>query len=419
MNLASLAWRSLWNRRGTAALVVVSIALSVVLLLGVERLRDQARTSFANTVSGVDLVVGARTGPVNLLLYSVFRLGEPTSNVSWESYRTFAEHDRVKWTVPLSLGDSHRGFPVVATNRDYFEHYRYGDRRSLKLAEGEEFDGVFDAVLGARVARELGYSVGDRIIVAHGGGEMAHTRHDDKPFFVTGILEPTGTPVDQSVHVSLEGFEAIHVDWRGGAPVPGLSISAEQARRMDLTPSGITAFLVGLESRVAVFGVQRDVNNFQDEALMAILPRLTLQQLWDLLAVGERALLAVSLLVLVVALVAMMSALLTGLNERRREMAILRALGARPWQIFALILGETLLLTVLGALLGVVVMQAVVAAAGAWLGSALGMTISAWPPSPREWWLLAAVIGGGLVAGLWPATRACLNALQDGMTVRL
>ena len=419
MNLVSLAARSLWNRRGTAVLVVVSIALSVTLLLGVERLRDQARTSFANTVSEVDLVVGARTGPVNLLLYSVFRMGEPTSNVSWESYRRFAEHDQVKWTIPLSLGDSHRGFPVVATNQDYFEHYRYGRGQSLELAEGEIFDGVFDAVLGAEVARELGYALGDEIIVAHGAGEMAHARHDDKPFFVTGILEPTGTPVDQSVHVSLEGFEAIHVDWRGGAPIPGLSVSAEEAREMDLEPSEITAFLVGLQSRVAVFGVQREINEYGDEPLMAILPRLTLQQLWDLLAVGENALLAVSLLVLVVALVAMMTALLTGLNERRREMALLRAMGARPWHVFALILGETLLLTLVGAMVGVVVMQGVALGASQWLGSALGMTIAAWPPSPREWWLLGAVIAGGLLAGLWPALRACLNALQDGMTVRL
>ena len=124
MTILTLAGKSLWNRRLTSALVVCSIALSVALLLGVERLRTQARASFANTVSGVDLIVGARGGSINLLLYSVFRIGDPTNNVSWASYRAWAAHPQIAWTVPLSLGDSHRGFRVLGTTRDYFQLYR-------------------------------------------------------------------------------------------------------------------------------------------------------------------------------------------------------------------------------------------------------------------------------------------------------
>lgn len=419
MTILPLAWRSLWNRRGTALLVVFSIALSVVLLLGVERLREQARGSFANTVSGVDLVVGARTGPMNLLLYSVFRLGEPTANVSWDAYQHFADDRRVAWTIPLSLGDSHRGYPVLATNRDYFEYFRHGRGQPLRLAEGRPFDDVFDAVLGARVAQQLGYRLDQEIVIAHGMGELNLSKHDDKPFRVAGILEPTGTPVDNTVHISLQGFEAMHVDWRGGAPIPGLSISAERAEQMTLQPRSITAFMVGLESRVAVFGLQREINTWREEPLLAILPGLTLQQLWDLLAVAENALLAVSALVLLVALLVMLTALLTGLNERRREMAILRAVGARPRQIFALIIGESLLLSLLGALLGVLLLQALATAASAWLSLQLGMTISAWPPSANELVLLGVVIVGGILAGIWPALRASRHALQDGMTQRL
>ena len=419
MTMLSLAWRSLWNRRATAILVVLSIALSVILLLGVERLREQARGSFANTISGVDLVVGSRTGPINLLLYSVFRLGEPTANVSWQAYQHFADDRRVAWTIPLSLGDSHRGYPVLATNQDYFEYFRYGRSERLRLAEGEIFDDVYDAVLGARVARALGYSLGEEIVLAHGMGAVSLTQHDDKPFRVVGILEPTGTPVDNSVHISLQGFQAMHVDWRGGAPIPGLSISAERAAQMSLQPRSITAFMVGLESRVAVFGLQRDINTWRDEPLLAILPGLTLQQLWDLLAVAENALLAVSVLVLLVALLVMLTALLTGLNERRREMAILRAMGARPRQIFALIIGESTLLSALGILLGVFLMQGMTLAASGWLSLQLGMRISAWPPSSTEIWLLGVVLFGGILAGLWPAWRASRNALQDGMSQRL
>ena len=419
MTVLSLARRSLWNRRSTAALVVFSVALSVALLLGVERLRTEARESFANTLSGVDLIVGARSGPINLLLYSVFRLGDPVSNVSWESYQKLAEHPQVDWVVPLSLGDSLRGSPVIGTTTDYFKHYRYGRSEPLRLAQGEQFDDVFDAVLGAAVARRLGYGLGDSIVLAHGTGAVSLTKHDDKPFTVVGILAPTGTPVDNSVHISLEGMEALHVDWRGGAPMPGLSIPADRVRNMNLTPDSVTAVLVGLTSRRAVFQVQRQINTDRSEALMAILPGLTLQQLWDLMRVGESALLAVSALVLLVALTVMLTALLTGLNERRREMALLRALGARPWQIFALIIGESLLLSVLGAVLGILLLQGLALGAAGWISGQLGLTISLWPPTLHELKILAALLAGGILVGLWPAWRAYRNALADGMTIRM
>lgn len=419
MTMLKLARASLWNRRATAALVVCSIALSVALLLGVERLRTEARQSFANTLSGVDLIVGARSGPINLLLYSVFRMGDPTANVSWASYESLREHPRVAWAVPLSLGDSHRGFPVLGTTPEYFEHYRYRQGKPLSLASGRIFDDMFDAVLGAEVARKLGYREGQRIVLAHGTGAVSLTHHDDKPFRVVGILAPTGTPVDSTVHIGLAGMEALHIDWRGGAPLPGYRVRADQVREMSLTPSSVTAVMLGLTSRRAVFQVQREINSRRDEALQAILPGLTLQQLWDMMRVGEQALLAVSALVAVVALTVMLTALLTGLNERRREMALLRALGARPWQIFALVLGESLVLSLAGALVGILLLQALAWGASNWLGGQLGVTLQLWPPTWREAALLAGLIGGGVLAGLWPAWRAYRNALLDGMTIRM
>ncbi|AJD49754.1 lipoprotein release ABC transporter permease [Isoalcanivorax pacificus W11-5] len=419
MTVLKLARASLWNRRSTAALVICSVALSVALLLGVERLRVEARHSFANTLSGVDLIVGARSGPINLLLYSVFRMGDPTSNVSWASVEKLRTHPQVDWIVPLSLGDSHKGFPVLGTSAAYFEHYRYRQGESLRLASGGIFDDVFDAVLGAEVARKLGYQQGARLVLAHGTGAVSLTQHADKPFRVVGILERTGTPVDNTVHISLAGMEAIHADWRGGAPLPGYRLSAERVREMDLTPSSVTAVMVGLTSRRAVFQVQRQINTDRDEALMAILPGLTLQQLWDMMRVGEQALLAVSALVAVVALTVMLTALLTGLNERRREMALLRALGARPWQIFALVIGESLVLSLGGAVLGVLLLQGMAWAASDWISGQLGLTISLWPPTAHEAALLAALLAGGVLAGLWPAWRAYRNALVDGMTIRM
>ncbi len=415
----ALALKSLGNRRFTTVLTIVSIALSVALLLGVERIRKEARSSFSNTVSGTDLIVGARSSPVQLLLYSVFRIGNATNNISWESYQEIARMPSIEWTIPISLGDSHHGYRVLGTNADYFERLRYADGRRLELASGRVFQNVFDAVLGAEVARTLGYQIGDPIVIAHGAGEVSFIEHDDKPFEVVGILESTGTPVDQTVHVLLEGMEAIHIDWREGAPIPGQSISADRVRGMDLTPRAITAFLVGLESRIAVFGVQRFVNEYRREPLSAILPGVALQELWDLIGVAERALLAVSAFVVAIGLCGMLLALMTSLNERRREMAILRSVGARPLHVFALIAGESVMLTVAGIFGGMVLLYGLVIVAQPIILSRFGLLIGIAGLSGYELILIATVSLAGFLIGAIPAYRIYRYSLADGMTIRI
>ena len=252
MAIIRLALLSMLNRRVTAGLTLLAIALSIAMLLGVEKVRRDARGAFANTISGTDLIVGAPSGAIQLLLYSIFRIGNATSNISWESYEDVAGFPRVRWTVPIALGDSHRGFRVMGTSGAYFEHYRYARTESLAFSEGAPFEDVFDAVLGAQVAQRLGYVLGDKLIVSHGAGEVSFLDHDDKPFRVAGILAPTGTPVDRTVHVSIEGFTAMHIDWKAGARIPGLTVSADEARAMDLTPKTITAFLVGLDRKISM-----------------------------------------------------------------------------------------------------------------------------------------------------------------------
>ena len=419
MAILALALRSLLTRRATALLVVLSIGPSATLLLGVERLRTQARAGFANTISGTDLVVGARTGAAALLLHAVFRIGHATASVSWASYQEIARHPRVRWTIPLSLGDSHRGFAVLGTSADYFRHYRYARTRGLDLEGGRPLEDVYDAVIGAAVARELGYRLDQPIFVAHGAVDAGTARHDDKPFRVVGILRRTGTPVDRTVHVTLAGLEAIHLDWAGGMRVPGSAVSAEEARRQDLTPHSITAFLVGLDSRTAVFHVQRFANEYRKEPLLAILPGVVLQELWDAIGVAEQALLGVSALVALVGLSGMVTALLAGLNERQREMAVLRSVGARPRHVLALVVGEAAALAAAGIALGVGLLYLGLLGARSIIQTRLGLAIEIGLPSRHEWLLLAAVLVAGVAAGLWPALRAYRYALADGLTVHV
>jgi len=254
MQLLRLALASLANRRFTALLTVFAIALSACLLLAVERVRTEARASFASTISGTDLIVGARSGSINLLLYSVFRIGNATNNIRWSSFETFAQSKAVKWAIPISLGDSHRGYRVMGTNTDYFAHYQYGRKQSLRIRKGRIFEDSepFEVVLGAEVADRLHYDLGQSIVLAHGVATVNLVMHDDKPFTVVGILARTGTPVDRTLHISLAGMEAIHIDWQNGMPAQGNArISAEQARHMDLTPKAITAWHAAANQRVS------------------------------------------------------------------------------------------------------------------------------------------------------------------------
>ena len=417
--ILTLALKSLFNRKATAGLTVVSIALAVTLLLGVERIRTEAQNSFTSTISGTDLIIGARSGPVQLLLYSVFRIGNASNNISWASYRELAALESIDWTIPISLGDSHRGYRVMGTTADYFDHFRYGTKQQLEFQNGKPFADLYDAVLGAEVARELGYSMGDPIVIAHGAGSVSFVEHDDKPFVVAGVLKPTGTPVDRTIHVSLEGIEAIHIDWQEGIPVQGRTVSAEQARKMDLTPKQITAFLVKLKSPMAIFGVQRMVNNYREEPLTAILPGVALQQLWEITGVAEKALMAVSTFVVVVGMLGMLTALLTSLNERRREMAILRSIGARPLHVFVLIIGEAMGITLLGIILGVIMLYGLLVAVQPVVLSMFGFYLAIGGSSAYETLLMGAIFLAGTLIGIVPGWRIYRYSLADGMTVRI
>lgn len=418
-HLLILAARSAWNRRLTLGMTLVAVTLSVTLLLGVERIRHDAREGFSHSVSGTDLIVGARTSPVQLMLYAVFRIGEATNNMRWQSYLDLKLNPAVAWAVPLSLGDSHRGFPVLGTNASYFDHFRYGDDRALGFKEGQPFKGVFDAVLGADVADQLGYKLGDRIVLTHGIGGIGGLEHADKPFVVTGILAPTGTPVDRTVHVSLEAISAIHLDWQGGAPLPGFSIPQQFVQKFDLTPKDITAVLVGLKSRIGVFKMQRYVADYAGEPLLAVLPGAALSQLWQVIGTVEQALLAVATMVVVVGLAGLVAVVLASLNERRRELAILRSVGARPVDVFVLLILEGLFITLLGCILGVALLAGASAVIGPWVQTRYGIGVAPRLISPDELRLLAAVIGAGLMSSLVPGYRAYRLSLADGLTPRL
>ena len=417
--LLRIAYQSLSNRRTSALLTVFSIGLALALVLSVEKLREQTRQSFTQTISGTDLLVGARTGSLNLLLYSVFRIGHATNNMRWQSFLALKEHPQVKWAIPISLGDSHKGFAVLGTNEDYFAHYRYAQNQALTLSQGRVFNDPFEVVLGAHVAKALNYQLGDALVLAHGTAKVSLHEHGDKPFTVVGILAPTGTPVDRTLHIALEGMQALHIDWRHGMPLANQRMSAEAAREHDLTPTQITAVALGLKSRLATFALQRDINHYQPEPLLAILPGVALQELWQLMGTAEKVLSVIGLCVVLMGLLGMLTAILASLSERRREMAILRAVGARPWHIAWLLILESLLLSIGGAFFGVGLFYLIQLIASPYLQAYYGLTLALSAPSSVQWQIILAVPLCALTLGIWPAWRAYRQSLHDGLTVKL
>ncbi|MDR1947375.1 MAG: ABC transporter permease [Desulfovibrio sp.] len=417
--LLRLAGKSAWNRRGTLSLVVLSIALSTTLLLGIERIRTQVRENFVQAISGTDLVAGARGGGIQLMLYAVFHLGGATNNMGMQSARQIAEMPDVAWTIPLSLGDSHKGCPVVATTEDFFKHYRFRGDRHVAPARGKVFESLFDVVIGAETAKKLGYGLGQKLVLSHGNSGARLTEHADKPFTVCGILAPTGTPADLSLYISLAAMEAIHLDWQGGALMPGLRITPEQVTKFNLEPKSITALLIGLKKRSRVFAVQHEINEWKAEPLTAVMPGVAMDRIWSMVAAGEQALLFVSALVTATGLAGLVAAILAGLGERRRELAVLRSAGAKPADILILLACEGFLLIMTGMAGGVALLVLLIVSLGPLLAGSYGIFIYLSPPGTAELLTAGGICLAGFAACLIPAVRAYRMSLADGLTISI
>ncbi len=413
--LFKLSVHSMRFRRGAVLITLTAIALSVFSLAAVEHIRQSVKQSFTSTVSGVDLIIGPRTGGIHLLLTTVFRIGQPSQGISWESYQHIANHPKVAWTIPISLGDSHRGFRVVGTQPSLFTRYQYGQKRHLRFKSGNAFTHVNGVVLGASVARKLGYQKGQAIVIAHGLGQTSFQKHNQHPFYVSGILHPTGTPIDNALYVSLEGLELVHQpshqkmheqrhkQIHAQNTALGAQLLSDTTQTTRLTPKSLTATMVGLTSKMSTFTVQREINTYAPEALSAILPGVTLSQLWQISRGIERALTWMVGLIMLTSLLGLSAVMLATLRERAYELAVLRTLGARPFTVFCLIQIETLLVTVLGMMVGGALFLATTAILAPSLAIHYGVDIGLGHISATPIYLGGYVLVGALVVGMLPA----------------
>ncbi|MCL5779100.1 ABC transporter permease [Limibaculum sp. FT325] len=434
--------RSLWNRRFVAGLTVTAIGLSVALILGVERLRDGARDSFANSASGIDLIVAPRGNPVQILMATVFGVGGTGTGMTWESFEWLEDRPEVAWAVPIQMGDNHRGYPVIGTDGSYFEHFRHSGGQPLSLAEGAFFAGDMAdaAVVGAEVASRFGYAPGAVIVNAHGSGEVSFDVHDDAPFTISGVLAPTGTAVDRMVFVTLEGFDALHAQEEASLVDPldpsallaedhaddaaheaheehGEHESVEAGHSHE--PARINAVYVGLSDRAAVLGLQRAINDRTADPLSAVLPAVALAELWGITGTAERVMRLMAWAVAVAGMIGMVVMLSATLDTRRREFAILRSVGATPNRIFGLIVTEAALLTAAGLAVGLVLLTLATIVTDPILSARFGLRLGLDVLGARELAILGIIFCAGLLASLIPAYRVYRMTLADGLSVRL
>lgn len=398
--LIRLATKSLLDRKSSVILTCIAMTISIFVLLGVEHIRKESKESFSSTISGTDLIVGARSGQLNLLLYSVFRLGSPVNNISWNSYQEIASSPDVEWTIPISLGDSHKSFRVLGTNNDYFTHFKYGKKQTLAFSEGVEFAETYDVVLGAEVAARLNYQLGDPIVLSHGIGDTSFSVHDQYPFTIVGILDPTGTPVDQTVHVKLEGIEAIHLE----------SVTPNT----ELLPSSITAFMVGLKSRIATFRLQREINELEREPLMAILPGVALSELWRMMSMLESTLRLISAMVFIAALLGLAAMMASSIRERKKETHLLRIIGASPGFLFILFQIEALLVSLISIFAGSALLYASLAIAQKQIATKLGLHLGTNLFTNSSLVIAASII----LATTFVASLPAFQAYKQAKTVR-
>lgn len=486
--LVRIAVSSLLARKFTMMLTVISIAVSFFVLLGINHIKSEMRHSFGRTVSGVDLIVGARSSSINLLLYSVFRVGNATNNISWDSYVALTESKNVAWSIPISLGDSHKGFRVMGTTNDYFSHYRYGNKQALAFQQGAPFTRLYDVVLGAGVAASLGYELGTELVIAHGVGKTSFKKHQGYGFRVTGILVPTGTPIDQTIHVTLPAVDSIH---GGGVShdhnhdahghnehahdthehdhdVHGHNEHAHDEHNHDThehdhdahshnehdhdvhaqnehahdehqtdadtlvkvekgqnpllddihhEPKSITAFMAGLNSKIAVLGQLRRINEYKKEPLLAIMPGVALSEMWQIMKVVEKALAIIAFLVLIAALFGLVTMLLASMNERQREIAVLRASGASAGFIIVLIEFEAIMLVLAGIALGLIALITTMALGQDLMSSQFGIFISSIPDWGSVLMYTGIVVGLTFILALIPALISYRRSMIHGLTV--
>lgn len=393
MNLLTLSWRYLWARPLASALNLLLLTLGLASMAFVLLAQDRIERAFERDLQGIDLVVGAKGSPLQLILAGVFHMDVPPGNVPLAAVRALARHPQVAQVIPLSLGDSAQGFRIVGSTHDYPAHY------GARLAEGVLWAAPLQAVLGAQVAQATGWRIGHPFVGEHGLGGGGHA-HGDAPYTVVGVLQPCGCVLDRLVLTDTASVWAVH---EALAPGEFEGLSAEDRAAIEAERE-VTLALVRYNTPMAAVGLPRFVNTSTN--MQAAAPALEITRLLALVGTGTRVLQGLGVVLLVVAGLSVFIALWSAVRERRADTALLRLLGAPPRRVGGLLLCEALWLAVLATVAGLLLALGLTALLGWWWTADIGLATAGghWPPA--LWGVPVAALGVALAAAAVPAISA-------------
>ncbi|MDZ4687938.1 MAG: ABC transporter permease [Planctomycetaceae bacterium] len=444
MNLAAIAFKSLKQRALASVLTGLSVALGVMLMVAVLVIYAVLDQTFSQRSIGYGLIVGPKGSPLQLVLSTVYHTNPPIENLPFRFFREIAAEPRVEVAIPVALGDVTEAgsFPIVGITPEYFLH-DYAPRRKF-LIRGNTLRKPFDALIGDRVAKVNGWDIGTEFRMIHGGADTGHV-HDEK-FTVVGVLAPTGTPNDKSVFVHLDGFyqiqghdkpfdEAIKRE-REFFGEPALSeeeLAAQVAKLQkkysheghdhsghdhfhdvsDLQKE-VTSILVIGKNPIAENLLRSDINN--SFKAMAVNPIMPMQQLMnDVLGGVKIMLLVLTGLIIAVSGIGIFVSIYNSMAARKREIAIMRALGARRQTVFSIILAESVMLCLGGGLLGLLLGHGLVFVAAPMVELKSGIIMNPWAFEPAELLLIPVLLGLGALVGAVPGLTAYRTDVSEAL----
>ncbi len=415
--MLSLLLKSMRSRIIPTSLVTISLMASMVLLLSIERIQQGTEEGFNQSISGVDAIIGPRSSSLELVLYTVFHLGRPTNNITTKTINDVKQRSDISWLVPIALGDSHRGYRVIATEPNYFQHIRYGNNQPLTFSKGAPFTELSEATLGSDVAEKLNYSVGSEIQITHGSIESIGSKHDDFSFTVTGVLNKTGTPIDQAIFLDLKGYELLHLGWKSGKKVFSLEdIDLSSLPPDALNPKTVTAAFVGLKSKLTIFNFSKNIREYTEEAISAVIPGIALSELWSIVGLVDKGFQLLSWIIIAISLIAMVTLIIASLDNRKQEMTIYRANGASPKFLAAMVICESLVIGLVAIIGAIILVTAVTYFATSQLNLALGISPSFKWISLDEIKVFGIILLSGVLSSLIPAAMVFRKNLHQALS---
>ncbi|MGY6559481.1 MAG: ABC transporter permease [Nitritalea sp.] len=412
MNMFKLSWKYLVAKPLHTTLNIVLLAMGLAIITVLLLVQDQFEGKMTRDAKGIDLVVGAKGSPLQLILSSIYHIDFPTGNIDLEEAQKLTQNRLVKQVIPLGLGDNYQGYRIVGTNYDYLALYE------AEVEEGKRWEKPFEIVLGAAVAAQTGLKIGDQIIGSHGVGGGGHA-HDEHPYTVVGILSVQKNVLDQLILTSMESVWYTHdEEEEGQGHVHASKFDAPVATTGFPDPQGefreVTAVLVQYRNPMAAVQLPRMINSRTN--MQAASPAFEVARLFELLGVGVSLVQGIAVIIVVIAGLGIFIALYNSLKERKYDLAIMRTLGATGGQLFLHILLEGLILTFLGALVGLGLGHAFLALVINQVDQGAVNSLSAGVFLFEELYILGYALGVGVLAAIVPALAAYRTDIAGQLT---